>query len=208
MENKLNTDCKQKNSSSGFQKVLKIIGNIIFACIILLAVVVVFSLAQFRIMGGQPKILGNYMFIVLSGSMNPTFDARSMVFVKPIDSEQIKEGDIITFKGQGSSESLTTHRVVEIRETPTGEREFVTKGDANDVNDPYPISAEKVVGRVTIAIPYLGALLSYAQTKQGIMILLIIPGGLLILLQIHRIFSLLMQAKREKTEGKSEIIKS
>jgi len=205
VENKPDTDFKQKKSLSGFQKFLKIVGNIIFACVVIVAIIVVFSTAQYRITGGQPKILGNYMFIVLSGSMNPTFDARSMVFVKPVDPEQIKEGDIITFKGQGSSKSLTTHRVVEIRETATGEREFVTKGDANDVNDPYPVSADKVVGRVTLAVPYLGAFMNFAQTKQGILTLLIIPGGLLILLEIYKICTLLLQAKREKAQRKSEV---
>jgi signal peptidase I len=92
-----------------------------------------------QIMGGQPKLAGHHMYIVLSGSMEPTFNARSMVFVKPVSPESIQKGDIITFTGAGGSKALTTHRVVGIERDANGKLQFTTKGDANQVVDPNPV---------------------------------------------------------------------
>ena len=168
-------------------KAMKIIGNGLFGLVILLVILMVFSVIQNKVSGGPPRIAGYHMYIVLSGSMAPAFDAGSMVFVKPVEPEEIKEGDIITYRGLGDSSFLTTHRVVEIIGSGK-DLEFVTKGDANDVNDPNPVPGENLVGRVALAVPYMGYLMDFGQTKQGMLVLIVVPGVLLIINESYKLY--------------------
>lgn len=168
-------------------KAMKIIGNGLFGLVILLVIVMVFSVIQNKVSGGPPRIAGYHMYIVLSGSMAPAFDAGSMVFVKPVEPEEIKEGDIITYRGLGDSSFLTTHRVMEIIGSGK-DLEFVTKGDANDVNDPNPVPGENLVGRVVLAVPYMGYLMTFGQTKRGILALIVVPGVLLIINESYKLY--------------------
>ena len=47
--------------------------------------------------------------------------------------------------------------------------EYVTKGDNNEVKDPMPVSADKIIGKYSeIQIPYAGYILSFLQSKRGI----------------------------------------
>ncbi|NLV16137.1 MAG: signal peptidase I [Syntrophomonadaceae bacterium] len=178
-ENEQATPAEPKRT--GLEKALKIIGNVVWGLLLILIAISIFFFVQYKITGGTPQILGHRMYIVLSGSMEPAFSPRSLIFVKPMEPEEIHEGDIITFTGaQANSKDLTTHRVIEIERDEAGQLSFVTKGDANDVNDPYPVPGDRLIGKVNLALPFLGAVMDFAQTKEGILALIIVPGVLLI----------------------------
>lgn len=168
-------------------KITTILGNFIFGLLILLIATMAVFVVHSKIKGGPPLVAGHYMFIVLSGSMAPEFDTGSLALVKPSVPEQIQVGDIITFTGFAGSKALTTHRVMEITTTQEGLHQFITKGDANETNDPDPIPAENMIGTVSAAIPYLGYFMSFMQTKQGLLIFIIVPGVLLIAAEAYSI---------------------
>jgi signal peptidase len=188
------------SSAKKARKVMKIAGNGLFGLVILLVIVMVFSVIQNKVSGGPPRIAGYHMYIVLSGSMAPAFDAGSMVFVKPVEPEKIKEGDIITYRGLGDSSFLTTHRVMEIIGSGK-DLEFVTKGDANDVNDPYPVPGENLVGRVALAVPYMGYLMTFGQTKQGMLLLIVVPGVLLIINESYKLYKNVSKVKEHENKS-------
>lgn len=188
------------NASKKILKLAKILGLVVWGLIIALGLSMVFFLAQYKLTGGPPHIFGQQMYIVLSGSMEPTFHTRSLIFVKPAVPEEIRPGDIITFSGQDGNKSLTTHRVVEIENTAPGQINFITKGDANQVNDPSPVAGEKLIGRATWAIPYLGVVLSFAQTKQGLLLFIIVPGCLLILMEAYKLINNLRRPDKPECE--------
>jgi signal peptidase len=100
-------------------------------------------------------------------------------------------GDIITYRSQSGSDSLTTHRIVEVNREES--LRFVTRGDANNVNDPNMVLAENVVGRVTGSIPYVGYVMSFVQTRQGLILLIFVPGVLIILFELGKIMKYLTQ---------------
>lgn len=158
-----------------------------------------FFLIQVRITGGPPQIAGYQMYIVLSSSMNPEFDTGSLAFVREIPPEQVVVGDVITFRRSADTDTLITHRVVEISRED-GLR-FITRGDANDINDPNPVLADNVIGRVTGSLPYLGYLLNYVQTRQGLIMLIFIPGIIIILFEIRKIIKYLTQDGDEEAYG-------
>ncbi len=198
----------KRNNGKSPGKVARVIGQFFIVLLLLLLSFLAFFLLQSSIGSGTPSILGNQMYVVISGSMKPTFDAGSLVFVREVDPRSIAVGDIITFKGADGGPILTTHRVVEIND---GEQlTFITRGDANNVNDPNPVPAENVVGRVRAYIPYIGYLITFSQTKMGLVFMIFVPGGILIVYELYNIYTYTGKRKgrREVTDGKSNYYNS
>ncbi|SDY04095.1 signal peptidase I [Eubacterium barkeri] len=114
-----------------------------------------------------PRLLGMTPLAVLSGSMEPTYHVGSLIFVKEADANAVKPGDPITFKI--SADTMVTHRVIAI---DTQNQCFYTKGDANNTPDGGSVSYENLVGKPAFTVPMLGYLAVYAQTQQGMIILI------------------------------------
>ncbi|MDI6705160.1 MAG: hypothetical protein QME73_02725, partial [Bacillota bacterium] len=49
-------------------------------------------------------------------------------------------------------------------------------------------------------IPYFGYLMSFGQTKQGILVLIIIPGALLIISEAHKLYINISKLRKEKKD--------
>lgn len=145
----------------------KLVKNII--SYIVIAIVFIFMVISIL---NNVGLLGYKFYDVLTGSMSPTINPGSLIIVKEIDDEEIKEGDIITFKGSSTS-NLTTHRVVEIIEKNNNIK-FQTKGDANDVLDPMLIDGNLLAGKVVFDIPYMGKVMSFINQYRVVIVILII----------------------------------
>ena len=104
--------------------------------------------------------------------MSPTINPGSLIIVKEIDDNEVKKGDVITFKGSSTS-NLTTHRVVEVIENNKNIK-FQTKGDGNDVLDPMLIDGNLLVGKVILDIPYMGKVMNFINQYRAIILILII----------------------------------
>lgn len=140
----------------------------------------VLAIAIPGILHAAPQLVGaNGAYVVLTGSMTPTLRVGDLVFVK---AGPVEVGDVITFHATSGSKELVTHRVVAVREDS-----FVTKGDANAANDPRPVAAEDVVGKVDFKIPAWGLVSMFARTTLGYVTLILIPGLAIIMHQVQRI---------------------
>ena len=82
--------------------------------------------------------------------MEPALPVGSLVYVERVEPSTVAAGDVIAFESAGS---VITHRVVENR---TAEGEFVTKGDANELEDFTNTQYRDLIGRVKYHIPVLG----------------------------------------------------
>ena len=109
-----------------------------------------------------PRAFGLQVDEVISGSMAPEIPTGSLVYVRKAKAEQIQAEDVIAYDGGGGA--LITHRVVENR-TLMGE--FVTKGDANEKEDPNPVSYDQLRGQVVYSIPYLGWIAGLLSETTG-----------------------------------------
>jgi len=100
---------------------------------------------------------GQRLLLVTSGSMAPKFTAGDVVVLKAItDESQLQVDQVVTFRPVGS-QTLVTHRIVELHRLPALEQDtasgrmvpvlddqgnqilqayLVTKGDANEHRDP------------------------------------------------------------------------
>lgn len=184
-------------------RILKVLGNVLFALLMVLVLFMLFFMIRSKATGGAPEIAGHYMFVVLSGSMSPKFDTGSVAFVKSVKAAEITKGDIITFKGFAGSDKLTTHRVIAINQKADGP-EFITKGDANRSSDPDPIPGNNLVGRVSFTIPYLGYFINFAQTKYGLLCLIVVPGILLVLSECRSLYKNYASSKKKEQEETTE----
>jgi signal peptidase len=75
---------------------------------------------------------------------------------------------------------------------------FVTKGDANNVADSGTVPASRVIGVVGLAIPFLGRLLVFSQSKQGLLTLIIIPALVILVLEGRELWSYAVQMDKER----------
>lgn len=155
------------------KRFLKWISNIFSTLLIILLACAVLIVISHRAAGGEPSLRGYQVKTVLSGSMEPDIKVGSIIFIKQTEENaSFKKGDVITFLTEENI--LVTHRIIKVENE--GQR-FITKGDNNDGPDIEPVLAHNVVGKYTgITIPYAGYALHFANSKQGALLLMILPG--------------------------------
>ncbi|MDQ0175063.1 signal peptidase I SipW [Bacillus chungangensis] len=172
------------------KKWLNIGTTIILYALLLCMIVIVLSA---KAAGGEPKVFGYQIKTVLSGSMEPGIKTGSVITVKPGgDMTRFKENDIITFHDQ-AEDVLITHRVIDVINND-GVVMYKTKGDNNDAADRNPVLSDHVVAEYTgITIPYVGYFMNFAQSKNGSIFLLILPGVLLLGYAIYQIWTAIKQ---------------
>jgi len=99
-----------------------------------------------------------YPIVVLTGSMSPTFERGSIVFVQSVPEGEafirVGEGYVIHFLSRTGVPYV--HRVIDFVHDTDGEREYITQGDASYLIDPHPVPQEDVLGVVRMVLPFFG----------------------------------------------------
>ncbi len=140
-----------------------------------------------------PKVMGNDIYAVLSGSMEPYYHVGSIVIVdKSITPEEIEIGDPITFR-KGDN-AIATHRVIDIN---TETREFKTKGDANEAEDLAPVSFDNMIGKAGKSIPMIGYIPLYMRTKKGMFCI----GAYVIVFILLQLIPEIVKPEKEETQS-------
>lgn len=129
-----------------------------------------------------PSFLGYKPFIVLSGSMEPEFYSGDLVLVREAVTSDLKVGDVISYK---EGQPVITHRILKVTEEQ-GTRQFITKGDHNNVSDRNPVTEDQVEGRYLFHVSKLGNFAIFMQTPIGMVIFIACPLVLFILYDIMR----------------------
>ena len=180
--------------------VKKIIGVIWWVLIIGLGLLM-FSIIGAKMRGEVPKIGGYSIMKIISGSMEDEIPEGSYILIREIDPAEVGEGDIITFY---SSDYMiyglpNTHRVVEPPIVTDEGIEFVTKGDANPINDKVTAKGDDLIG---IYVRRLDGLTKFSNALEG--------GGMFIIMIVLEAFIFAMAAmmflknKRAQIEKEKE----
>lgn len=135
----------------------------IIKCIILIGLIILFIINLILSFEENTHILGIYMFNIVSESMEPTFYKEDLVVVKKCKLEDLKKGDIITFREE---DRTISHRIVEITKEK-GDVKFITKGDNNDIPDKDAVEMQDVYGKVLFSIKKVGIVVHYIQNARG-----------------------------------------
>jgi signal peptidase len=117
---------------------------------------------------------------VLSGSMEPAIPVGGVVVTCPVSPEDVRAGDIITFRSGGHH---VTHRVTAVVEGSPAR--FITRGDANEDADPVQVAGADLVGRVLFSLPLIGYLAAFVRTPIGFVLTLLVPGIALAALEVQ-----------------------
>ncbi len=182
---------KMKNILLGISRLIVLT----FICILAIFVLTM------KASGGEPKLFGHQMKVVVSGSMEPTFETGSIIIHKLIDEPKIfQPDDIITFQ---TGDKLITHRIINTIDV-NGDILYETKGDNNKTADAEYVKPEQIVGQyASITIPKLGYIVRYVHSKLGAALLLAVPGLLLVMSGLHTIYT---SIRNEEVQNASELI--
>ncbi len=184
-------------------------GNVFKVALAVIAVVVVcFTLLSAKSVDntdGTP-VFGYRFFIVLSDSMQGTFDVGDLIASKEVDTSTLEVGDVITFVSTADETDgeIITHKIREITQSG-GELAFVTYGTTTETDDPDVALASNVLGEYRFAIPKAGYFLQFLKTPMGYVCCILLPFALLIVLEFANIFKILADDKAlQKAQAQSE----
>lgn len=156
------------------RKTINTIWNWVSGLLVTIVVLLAIALVGVRLVGLKP-------YVVLSGSMEPTYHVGSLLYVKSVDCKDLKVGDPITY--MVSQDTVVTHRIIEVlvdEEDPDTIRYF-TQGDANDTPDAVSVHCRNIIGKPVFSIPLLGYVSNYIQNPPGTYVA-ISAGAILVLL--------------------------
>ncbi len=130
-------------------KIFKIIKTII----LLLLILILINVCYLKYIKKEPliKLFGKSFLIVASGSMEPTIEKEELILIS--QKEKYQKGDIVTFIDKDGF--IITHRVTEI-----DSNYFITKGDANNINDDK-CEIKAIKGKVIFHSKILGKFILY-----------------------------------------------
>lgn len=170
------------------QIIRKISSGIITTILAIMMIVTIVAVIANQATEGKWNVFGYQIKTVLSGSMEPAFQTGSIIVIESKeDPTQFQNGDIITF--YNSNGVIISHRVKKVINNGA---QYLTKGDNNNGADLEPVLAENIIGQYTgITVPYVGYVISFATSKEGAFLLMIVPGALLLcysIIIIRRVF--------------------
>ena len=185
------------------KKALNIIKNILVWLMVALAVcMMVFTIVSVNTFDRSDRSLfGFKAFIVLSDSMSKTdFDAGDLVLVKEVDPSTLKEGDIIAYTSQNTSNygETVTHKIRKLTTDANGEPGFITYGTTTDTDDETVVTYPYVLGKYKTNIPKVGRFFMFLKTTPGYIVCILIPFLLLILIQGLNCIKLFRRYKLEQ----------
>lgn len=160
-----------QNKKKKHEKRKKVIAIILYIILIPILIYNTILIAETIVNPNKtPSIFGIKTYVIISESMKPALEIGDIVLVKEQPEEELKVGDLISFR---RGELVITHRIQEIIET-NNVKQYVTKGDHNNVQDAEYITEEDIEGKVIIKIPYLGKIVLALKNKVVIISIIII----------------------------------
>ena len=191
------------------KKVLNIIKRILVCMVVLVAVgmmiFTIFSVTTFD--QSHRSVFGYKFFIVRTDSMSATdFDAGDVIFVKNVDPSTLKEGDIISYTSQNTSNygETVTHKIRTLTTDAEGNPGFVTYGTTTNTDDETVVTYPYVLGKYTGKLPKVGNFFVFLKTVPGYIVCILIPFLLLIGYNGLNCVILFRRYKREQMEELQE----
>lgn len=109
------------------------------------------------------SVSGLRPLVVKSGSMEPIIATGGMVLVREIPAADIRVGDVVAV--ERPDHTRVTHRVMEVEHKGVT-AELVLKGDANEDNDPIPVTVTEA-GKMVYTAPWMGRISAFLTSARG-----------------------------------------
>ena len=123
------------------------------------------------------SLAGYRIFTVITESMVPKYNVGDVLLVKYTEPSEIKRLDDVTYMGRVGSfaDKIVTHQVIDIKPQSNGTLEFVTKGIANNDEDPI-VGESQIYGVVQRKLDLMSKLNGIINNMYGMYFLIIILG--------------------------------
>lgn len=180
-----------------------IYGIVNFISVVIIAAAVVVLIMVLLTKPGKPPSIGGFTLLrITTGSMVPTYDVDTMILVQETDPSQIREGDVISFYSSDPmlDGAVNTHRVVRI-EKDGGQYVYTTKGDGNNVEDPYDVKSEYLVGKVIWSSVILGKISRLVSNPLIFIPVILVPLAVILLSNFFQTISLACKIAKEEEEA-------
>jgi signal peptidase len=126
-----------------------------------------------------PRVAGAIPLTVLTTSMEPLLPPGTMLFVLPVEMDDIAIGDVVTYQIRSGDPAVITHRVIEISSADDGSSTLTLLGDNNGSPDPDPVVEEQVKGRLWYSVPYIGLVSGAVHGENRAWIIPLVASALL-----------------------------
>ena len=168
---------------SKFVRLIDSLAYRIFVCCFLFFIAIVVL--------SSSKVFGYRCFTNSSNSMSPVINTGSLTVIHPYDFYDVGES-ISYYLLSGNRTEIITHRITSI-----GGNVYVTKGDANEVEDRELVPSRLVIGKVILVIPYLGYFITFVKSFWGTILTILLPAGLIVSVEFARVV-IIMETERTK----------
>lgn len=140
-----------QNGGTNKRKVRSIISWSVFLVVVVCLGSLLVMILMAKSKGETPMLFGYQLYVVQSGSMEPTFPIGTVILSKvPKNTSDLQVGQIVTFVDKGIT---ITHRIVEV-DHKQGETEYRTKGDNPENSiDPDVLTPNRVKAVFVFRIP-------------------------------------------------------
>ena len=148
------------------------------------------------------EVFGKSLLVVVTGSMEPTLHVGDYIFVEKTPPEALAKGDVIAFYSEADDifGMLVTHRIVGVNEDGT----FVTRGDANPVDDRVSVRPERIVGKYTGKARFFRWASSFGDTRKLLLMLVMIPTAVAAIYEVRTIAKLGVKIGEQKKAAEAE----
>lgn len=187
-------------SGAGLTGFLSVLVNIIFAFLLLMMGSLSFFLIHDRVADGPPTLAGHMFYVMKDNGINADVNPGSLAVVREIDPAELAVGDLITYRTDLGPQATATRRVVEVKREDN--LQLITRGDDPAAVQTIPVEAGNLIGKVVFSLPYVGLLVDYVKTSQGLILLIFVPGIIIILYQLVKIIKHLSAGKAENRYGR------
>ena len=180
-----------------------IYGIVNFISVVIIAAAIVVLIMVLLTKPGKPPSIGGFTLLrITTGSMVPAYDVDTMILVQETDPSQIREGDVISFYSSDPmlDGAVNTHRVVRI-EKDGGQYVYTTKGDGNNVEDPYDVKSEYLVGKVIWSSVILGKISRLVSNPLIFIPVILVPLAVILLSNFFQTISLARKIAKEEEEA-------
>ncbi|MCD8006660.1 MAG: hypothetical protein LUF29_06775 [Oscillospiraceae bacterium] len=179
------------------RKPLQIVG-IIVVIILALAIVSTFLVyGIFKDSNSAPMVFGKRVYIMSGSGMEPRIPQGAAVFVEEGTLPE-SEGNVIlcnidgTLALVGYVGSQTT-----TAEDGTVTTSYIVKYDSTSADQQWTVDEEDIIGRAVSYDLLMGRVITFASSKVGMLVIVIVPCALLIL---YEVIMLIISAKGRKAE--------
>ena len=151
-----------KNKAQKY-KALRVTASVLWWCLVALLFLLLVNVFGAKIQGKVPSVFGYSVLNVVSGSMEDEIPRNSYILVKRVSPDEVKVNDVICFYSTDPQiyGMPNTHRVVKDPILKDGKYEFVTKGDANSIEDSETAKGDRLIG---VYVKTLDTLSSFSKS--------------------------------------------